>query len=64
MSTIQISKETKELIGTMGTKGESYEAIIKRLYTLATKEQLREFFFAKEAIPIDEAIAKAKKKWR
>ena len=64
MSTIQISKETKELIGTMGSKGESYETIIKRLYALATKEQLREFFFAQKAVPIDDAIAKAKKKWQ
>ncbi|MBI5797942.1 hypothetical protein HZA98_03505 [Candidatus Woesearchaeota archaeon] len=64
-STIQISEETKELISTFGTKKETYEDIIKRLYTLAVKEQFREFIFSSEkAIPIDEAIKRAKQKWQ
>ena len=62
-STIQISKETKELIGSFGTKEDTYEDIIKRMYVLAQKQQLHDFLFEEEAIPIDEAIIRAKKKW-
>ena len=64
-TTIQISKETKSLIGTFGSKEDTYEDIIKRMYRLAVKEQLREFLLSsKDAIPIDEAIKRAKKKWQ
>ncbi|MBU1975076.1 MAG: hypothetical protein KKG59_01590 [Nanoarchaeota archaeon] len=56
MSTIQISKETKSLISTFGTKEDTYEDIIKRLYKLAVKEQLREFLMSSEnTVSIDEA---------
>jgi len=55
-STIQISKETKALIGTFGTKEDTYEDIIKRLYALAVKEQLREFLMSsKNTLTIEEA---------
>lgn len=47
-STIQLSKETKSLIGSFGTKEDTYEEIIKRLYRLAVKEQLREFLLSPE----------------
>jgi hypothetical protein len=64
-TTIQISKETKDLIGTFGSKEDTYEDIIKRLYKLAVKEQLREFLMSSEnTIPIDEAIKRAKKEWQ
>ena len=63
-TTIQLSHETKELIGTFGTKEDTYEDIIKRMYKLAVKEQLREFLLSSEdCIPIDEAIKRAKKEW-
>jgi hypothetical protein len=62
MTTIQISQETKALISTFGSKEDTYEEIIKRMYTLAVKEQLRELLLS-PAIPIDEAIKKAKAKW-
>jgi len=65
ITTIQLSKETKYLLGTFGTKEDSYEDIIKRMYKLAVKEQLREFLLSSEnAMPIDEAIKRAKKKWQ
>lgn len=55
-STIQISKETKELISSFGTRDESYEDIIKRLYKLAVKEQLRDFLYSsKDAVSINQA---------
>lgn len=64
VSTIQLSTETKQLISTFGSKEDTYEDIIKRMYRLAAKEQLREFLLSSEgAIPIDEAIKRAKKQW-
>ena len=55
-STIQISKETKELISFFGKKEDTYEDIIKRLYKLASKEQLREFLMSSEnTVTVDEA---------
>jgi hypothetical protein len=63
-TTIQISKETKELIGTFGTKEETYEDIIKRIYSLAVKEQLREFLMSSEnTLTLAEARKKLSKKW-
>lgn len=64
-TTIQLSEKTKHLVGTFGTKEETYEDIIKRMYELAVKEQLREFLLSSEGtIPIDEAISRAKKQWQ
>ena len=63
-STIQISNETKKLISSFGTKEETYEDIIKRIYNLAVKEQLRQFLMPSgRYIPIDEAIKEAEKRW-
>ncbi len=64
ITTIQLSKETKEKISSFGMKGESYEEILKRIYSLAVKEQLKEFLMSDEGfIPIEEAIKEADKKW-
>ena len=64
-TTIQLDSETKHLISTFGTKEETYQDIIKRMYALAVKEQLREFLLSSEgAMPIDEAIRRAKKQWQ
>ena len=55
-TTIQLSKETKDLIATFGTKEDTYEEIIKRMYRLASKEQLRGFLMSSEGtVSIDEA---------
>ena len=63
-TTIQLSKETKEKISTFGLKGESYDEILKRIYALAVKEQLRDFLMSDEGfIPNEEAIKVADKKW-
>ncbi len=63
-STIQLTKKTKELIGTFGGKEDTYEDIIHRMYNLAVKEQLREFLMSSDdTLPIDEAIGMAKRKW-
>ena len=55
-ATIQITEETKKMIKSFGTKEDTYEDIIKRLYTLAVKWQLREFSKpSKNTISIEEA---------
>ncbi len=65
LTTIQLKRETKELINTFGTKEDTYDDIVRRMYKLAVKEQLREFLLSSEnTIPIDEAIKRAKKKWQ
>ena len=64
ITTIQLSKETKNKISSFGVKGESYDEIIKWIYSLAVKEQLREFLMSDEGyVPIEEAIKEADKKW-
>jgi len=64
ITTIQLSKETKEKISTFGLKGESYDEIIRRIYSLAAKEQLREFLLSSEGtISIEEARKELNKKW-
>ncbi|MBW2967777.1 hypothetical protein KY362_04780 [Candidatus Woesearchaeota archaeon] len=63
-TTIQISKETKELIGTFGTKEDTYDDIINRMYKLACKEQAHEFLMSSEnCITIEEAIEEHKRRW-
>ena len=63
-STIQLSKETKHLISTFGSKEDTYEDIIKRMYKLAVKEQLHELIMSSEnTISIDEARKDLNKRW-
>jgi len=63
-TTIQLSKETKEKLSSFGMKGESYDVILKRIYSLAVKEQLRCFLMSdKGFISIEEAMKEADKKW-
>ena len=63
-TTIQLSNETKELIGTFGTKEDTYEDIIKKMYSMAVKEQLRQFLMSSEGtLTIDEARKRLSKKW-
>ncbi|MFH1607660.1 MAG: hypothetical protein ABIA78_00855 [archaeon] len=63
-STIQLSPETKNMISSFGMRGETFETIIKRIYALAVKDQLRELLMSSEnCIPIEEAIKEAERKW-
>lgn len=63
-TTIQISNETKKLISSFGSKEDTYDVIVKRLYDLAVKEQLREFLLSsKDSISIEEARKEVEKKW-
>jgi hypothetical protein len=64
ITTIQLSKETKEKLSSFGMKGESYDTILNRIYSFAVKEQLRRFLMSDEGfIPIEDAIKEADKKW-
>lgn len=64
ITTIQLSKEMKEKIASFGLKGESYDKILRRVYTLAVKEQFRQFLMSDEGyIPIEEAVKEAERKW-
>jgi len=63
-TTIQLSHETKKMISSFGTKGESFETIIRRLYERAVKDQARQFLMSSEnCIPIEEAIKEAERRW-
>jgi len=64
ITTIQLSKEMKEKIASFGSKKETYDDILRKMFSLAVKEQLREFLMSDEGFaPIEEAIKEANKKW-
>ena len=64
ITTMQISKEMKEKIASFGLKGESYEQILKRIYSLAIKEKLREFLMSQEGfVSLEDARKELDKKW-
>lgn len=64
-TTIAITKELKEKIAEFGSKGESYSEIIARLIKSAKERQLYDLLMnEEETISIEEALTKAKKKWR
>ena len=63
-TTIQLDNTTKTLISSFGTKEDTYDDIIKKMYKLAVKEQLREFLMSSEdAISLKEARRRIEKKW-
>jgi len=63
-TTIQLAKETKEKLSSFGVKGESYDKILRRVYSLALKEQLRQFLMSSEGyISIEDARKEAEKRW-
>ena len=63
-TTIQLSMETKRLISTFGTKEDTYDDVVRRIYNLAVKEQLRDFLLSSEnCISLGEARKELDKKW-
>ena len=63
-TTIQLSTEIRDKISSFGSKGESYDEILRRIYELAVKDQLREFLMSDEGyISIEEARKELNKKW-
>jgi len=64
ITTIQLSHEMKGKLASFGSKGDTFETILRRIYALAVKEQLREFLMSSGGfISIDEAIKRHNKKW-
>ena len=63
-TTIQLSKELKDDIASFGSKNETYDTILKRIYSLAVEERLRQLLMSDEGcISIDEAIKEAEEQW-
>ena len=64
ITTIQLSDEMKKKIASFGTKEETYEQILERIYDLAFKENLNRFMMSSEGfISLDEFEKEVKKKW-
>ncbi|MBI2045056.1 hypothetical protein HYT23_03285 [Candidatus Pacearchaeota archaeon] len=64
ITTVQLSKATKDKIASFGIKGESYDDIINRIYSMAIKEHLRDFLMSDEGfISLKEARKELDKKW-
>lgn len=63
-TTIQLSKDLKSKIETFGSKGESYDTILRKVYALAIKEQLKQFLLNSDTtISIEEARKDLEKEW-
>ncbi len=63
-TTIAITKDLKEKIKEFGNKGETFDDILLKLYKSAVERQLNDILFNEAGfIPIEVAMAEAKKKW-
>ena len=64
-TTVQLSKSTKDLLSSFGTKEDTYDDIIKRIYRLAVKEQIREFLMSSDdTISLEEARKRHAERWQ
>ena len=64
VTTIQLSHELKEKIANFGSKNETYEEILERLYDMAIETQLRKYLMSDEnTITIEKDIKEAERKW-
>lgn len=64
ITTIQLSHEMKDKIASFGLKGDTYEVILDRIYSLAVKEQLREFLMSSDGcISLEEFKKEIEEKW-
>ena len=64
VTTIQLSNELKKKIASFGSKNETYEKILERIYDMAVKEHLREFLMSSEnTISLDEFEKEINSKW-
>ena len=63
-TTIQLSREMRERLASFGSKNDTFDVILRRIYDLAVKEQLRDFLMSAPGfISIDEAIERHNEKW-
>jgi hypothetical protein len=64
-TTISISPEIRDQIKEFGNKGETYDDILTRVLNSAKERQLQELLMDEtDCIPIEEALARAKKRWQ
>ena len=64
-TTIAIPRNLKEQIQEFGSKGEKYSEILVRLLKSAKDRQLQDLLMDEtDTISIEEALAKAKKRWQ
>jgi len=64
ITTIQLSKETRDKVVSFGMKGESYDVVMRRICLLAMKEQLRNFLMSSgDAISIEDARKELDEEW-
>jgi predicted CopG family antitoxin len=64
-TTIAISEKVRDDIKEFGSKGESYEEILRRLLTSAKERQLRDLLMdERETTTAKAALERAKKKWQ
>ncbi len=63
-TTIQVNEETRDKIKSFGTKGETYDHILLRLYDTAVKDQLRDLLMSSHnTISLKEARERHRKRW-
>jgi len=64
MTTIALPKVIKERIREFGMMGENYSDVILRLLESARERRLQDFLMSSDGcVPIEDAIAEAKRKW-
>lgn len=64
-TTISISEDMKTKLKNIGRTGDSYEDVIRRMYEMTRKNILLTYLYdTTDSMPIEEAIAEAKKKWQ
>lgn len=64
-TTIAVTEEVRIGLQELGTKGESYNDILKKLLNNAREQQLRDILMDEtNTVPIEEALQKAKKQWQ
>lgn len=64
VTTISVSKDMKEKLRNLGRAGDSYDDILRRMYEATKSNLLLHYLYdTSDSVPIDEAIADAKKRW-
>jgi predicted CopG family antitoxin len=64
VTTISISEDTKEKLKNLGRAGDSYDAVINKMYEAIRKNLLMTYLYDEsDTVTIDEAVAEAKR-WR
>ena len=64
-TTIAISMETRNELQEFGTKGETYEDILKKLLESAKQRQLQELLMDEsDTVSVRDALDRAKNRWQ